>query len=167
MFRCGIIGCMKKVFFAVVILSVLALGGYFYASRDIYYVSETTSILNKTNDNSDSNIASSTSQKELEITDDVTQCASALRAETEKGGLQYEKGSILVSFDKTKDRATATAILDQYGFPFTIQSRDASNTQLWGTVTVPAGQEFIQVCNFKKNGNIRYAGINPILELHE
>lgn len=95
------------------------------------------------------------------------ECIANMKREVEKNKTTYEKGSVIVSFARGTSRASAEAILADHKMTLNPSAQNNFTTQAWGVVSVPSGKEFETICLLKSETRIKYAGINPILQLHE
>ncbi len=95
-------------------------------------------------------------------------CAENLEAEVVRNKTSYEKGTILVSFERGTLESTISSVLKDHSLVFMSRSGTGTTSpQVWGTVKTSSGKEFETICVLRSDTRIKYAGLNPILELHE
>jgi hypothetical protein len=155
----------RKLIYILVILLCLAVvyGVYSFFGRETYQYAEPTATTTET---ADTSRAALPEEKAPSVASSET-CIKNLEAEIKKNKTAYERGTILVSFQKGTTLSKAATILEKYGLKFDTSGPQNFSTQAWGTVVVTQGQEFAMICKLQTDNAVRYANVNPIIELHE
>lgn len=101
--------------------------------------------------------------------DTVATCATNLEATTKKNKTEYDPTTILIGFPSTLSFSDALNLT--YDHQIAVQNQSDAFASYPSTHvitgTVAQGSVFIKICELKQDSRIRYAGINPILNLHE
>jgi hypothetical protein len=99
----------------------------------------------------------------------VSGCIASLEAEVNDKKIQYEKGTILVSFQKSVDFDAAVNTLATYGATVqaTADTKDSFTASHLLTAHVPAGEEYSKICIAKRNASGTFAGLNTLFSLHD
>lgn len=96
----------------------------------------------------------------------ATRCEDIERAAVEEKNMQYESGSILVTFKQSVTFAQAKSFLDAKGLrPHTTASPDDFEGMHWLSVRVPKGEEFDWICSLSGSPEVRRAAVNPVFDL--
>ncbi len=84
-------------------------------------------------------------------------------------GITYEKGSLLVTFEKDVSWQQGKDILADYNVAYSAETnaQGGFTTKSWVDVTVPVGQEVALLCMLQDNPSISYVNVNQIFKLHE
>jgi len=96
-------------------------------------------------------------------------CPQIEKEKVQKGGVNYKKGSLIVSFPASTSFTQAVSIMAQYDISLASDT-EASETYAmsnWFMVTVPSGKEFDLKCAIMVDTRIKYVTINPIIELNQ
>lgn len=96
--------------------------------------------------------------------------ATCIASEKQKiSAVQYEKGSILVSFQSSVTFKDAEGIIASNGLEY--QGRENIETDFktnhWLGVTTPKGEEFKWICELKTNSKVKTVILNRLFDLHE
>lgn len=96
-------------------------------------------------------------------------CAETLSEELKKDNVDYEKGSVIVSFLPSVSLGFAKEIFQKAGVQVIDESfvdqNFATTHRMTGQVSV--GQELTKVCLLREDSNVKYAGVNELFTLHE
>jgi hypothetical protein len=171
---------LKGIIFFLVLV-VLALGYSMYTisrqnAKETYSSdTEQESSISKSAD--DKNTPSSIPPKmEDAYSDDVATvvtspdtCEKDLLAKLKSEKTEYEKGRILVGFNKDISFSKAKSVITKYDLtPVTVGvDEDSYNTLKLLTVNVPTGREPYFVCLLKKDSSVRYTNVSAYLFLHD
>lgn len=158
---------MKRILIiGVVIIVATAFAGALLSSRQTYEpeggVKATTTSGVSTTASQNASTASPKTES-----DSKAICVSNLEAEVARNKTSYEKGTILISFDRGTEESQIATVLKDHSLAFESRTGATTSPQIWGTVKVKTGSEFTSVCTLRADPRIKYAGLNPILELHE
>ncbi len=96
-------------------------------------------------------------------------CADTLALELKKDNTDYEKGSVIVSFQTNLSLQDAKSILQKASIEIIdetfVDQNFATTHRMTGKVAV--GEELEKVCLLREDSGIKYAGVNELFTLHQ
>ncbi len=163
----------KKNFIFVAIIIILI--GYIVFDKTSSKSADTAMDQNVTSDTvlQEENASSGEIKEEVVVKPKETEkssleiCAEEKEKETESKGAKYTKGSALVSFlpDVTFDEAEKIVTNLKYSIENSKSAEDRfDDGQKWFVVNVPSGDEFEAICKLETLEEVKYAGINWVIE---
>jgi hypothetical protein len=82
--------------------------------------------------------------------------------------INYEQGSLLVSFKPTVKFSEAQSLITRKGLKLQNNSSQLEfEANHWLTVNVPKGEEFDWICTLKASSEVKNATLNPLFNLAE
>lgn len=161
----------------VLVLAVLAMGYSMYTtssknSKETYVAdneSQKTEVQENTSKTNEGNLVGTTYMEEgivdetgpsISVVQDS--CEKDLAAKIKSEKTEYEKGRILVGFNKDISLSAAKKVLAKYDLAAVATGTDEESYASLHliTVNVPTGREVHFVCFLKKDSSIRYTNIN-------
>lgn len=94
-------------------------------------------------------------------------CAQQEKEKTLAQGVDYERGSILVSFSLQTNFDQAKSVIDEYKLKLADNAAGTFATSRWFRVIVEKEKEFDWMCTLKADVRVKYATIDPILYLNQ
>ena len=156
---------MKRALISIIVFAVAIAAAYFLKGTETYTGSSlpTSKVIEKTeNTATETNNATTTA-----ISTNQTVCIRALEEAVQKNNTKYEKGTVLISFESGTTRDRVAEILADHDLKLDPKLPNNFSTQVWTVAAVPQGKEFSVACELKTDTRIKFAGVNPLLELHE
>lgn len=100
--------------------------------------------------------------------DPLSLCMSQWNTRVSKEKMEYEKGRILVGFDKGVTLDSAASVLKSYSLSYLDDGNVSDSFAAAGvlTVNVPSGTEIRYVCTLKNASHVHYTNLNQYLFLH-
>jgi hypothetical protein len=171
----------RALWLSVIILVLLVLVGVktYLTPRDSTYVASNDKVTlenDKTSANSQTQstvkTSSETQAKKASpavSVDPQEKCVAQTNQDLKNKGATYQKGSLLVTFDKTVSWQQGKVILADYNASYSAstEAQGGFTTKSWVEISVPSGQEIAILCMLEDNPNITYVGVNQIFKLHE
>ncbi len=101
--------------------------------------------------------------------DPQEKCVADTQKSLKDKGITYEKGSLLVTFDKSVSWQQGKNLLADYevAYSASTEAQGGFTTKSWVEVTVPDGQEIALLCMLQDNPSISYVNVNQVFKLHE
>lgn len=101
--------------------------------------------------------------------DSLSQCEKDFSAQLKQNKTEYEKGRILVGFNKDISFSKAQSVVARYDLTPVLAGVDEESYLLTRllSVNVPTGRESHFVCVFKQDTSVRYSNISAYLFLHD
>lgn len=111
----------------------------------------------------------STDNKEDSTEESLVKCEKDFALSLKENKTEYEKGRILVGFNKDISFSKAKSIVAKYDLTPALAGVDEDSYLLTRllTVNVPTGRESHFVCLFKQDSSVRYSNISAYLFLHD
>ncbi|MDQ3014790.1 MAG: hypothetical protein M3Q73_02930 [bacterium] len=99
----------------------------------------------------------------------LASCTTRLRQETTAKKTEYEKGTMLVTFNTGMTYTQAKDMLATYGITVKNETSAKSSFQSRNLITgaFTPGEEFTKICLMRRDERVRFAGLNVIFNLHE
>lgn len=96
-------------------------------------------------------------------------CTTRLRQETTAKKTEYEKGTMLVTFNTGMTYLQAKDMLATYGISVKNETSAKSSFQSRSLITgaFTPGEEFTKICLMRRDERVKFAGLNVIFNLHE
>lgn len=106
---------------------------------------------------------------ELTLADTIAQCTAAEKKIATDKKTEYQKGSLLVSFQKEVTFGEATAVIKKYHYDYSDKDGASSLFASYHVITasVPAGQEFTAECTLRQDSNVKNAILNTSFQIHD
>lgn len=100
--------------------------------------------------------------------DPLASCMGQWNTRVSKEKMEYEKGRILVGFDKGVTLDAASSVLKSYSLSYLDDGNVSDSFAAAGvlTVNVPSGTEIRYVCTLKNASHVHYTNLNQYLFLH-
>ncbi len=114
-------------------------------------------------------VEDTTKTQQVSSADSVSQCEKDFSAQLKQNKTEYEKGRILVGFNKDISFSKAQSVVARYDLTPVLAGVDEESYLLTRllSVNVPTGRESHFVCVFKQDTSVRYSNISAYLFLHD
>ncbi len=168
----------RTLWLTAIIFTLIVLVGvktYLIPRSGTYTAPTNTLALQKTSATSTNTTIKAQSDSQLKTTteapsvDPQEKCVADTQKNFKDKGISFEKGSLLVTFQKNISWDEGKKILADYDVAYSTETnaQGGFTTKSWVEVTVPPGQEIALLCMLTDNPNISYVNVNQIFKLHE